>query len=38
MKSIDELSADMKFTTAKTGADKIVTFLPYMAVVDAFQH
>ena len=28
MKSIDELSADLNFTTAKTGADKVVTFLP----------
>jgi Amidohydrolase len=28
MKSIDELSADLKFTTAKTGEDRTVTFLP----------
>ena len=28
MKSIDEMSADLNFTAAKTGADKTVTFLP----------
>src|ERR1700716_2317487 len=28
MKSIDELSADLNFTTANAGADKTVTFLP----------
>jgi hypothetical protein len=28
MKSIDELAADMSFTTARTGADRSVTFLP----------
>ena len=28
MKSIDEMSANLNFTTAKTGADKTVTFLP----------
>jgi hypothetical protein len=28
MKSIDEMSGDLSFTTAKTGADKTVTFLP----------
>ena len=28
MKSIDEMSANLNFTTAKTGADRTVTFLP----------
>src|ERR1700738_4736431 len=28
MKSIDELAADPNFTTAKTGEDRSVTFLP----------
>jgi predicted TIM-barrel fold metal-dependent hydrolase len=28
MKSIDELAADLNFTTAKTGEDRSVTFLP----------
>ena len=28
MTSIDEMSADLNFTTAKTGADRTVTFLP----------
>ncbi|BCI88437.1 hypothetical protein NIIDMKKI_36430 [Mycobacterium kansasii] len=28
MKSIDELAADPNFTTARTGADRSVTFLP----------
>src|ERR1700744_1470618 len=28
MKSIDELAADLNFTTAKTGDDRSVTFLP----------
>ena len=34
MKSIDELSADLKFTTAKTGEDRTVTFLPEPARAD----
>lgn len=28
MKSIDELAANLSFTTAKTGEDRSVTFLP----------
>lgn len=28
MKSIDELASNLNFTTAKTGADRTVTFLP----------
>ena len=28
MKSIDEISANLSFTTAKTGDDRSVTFLP----------
>jgi len=28
MKSIDELAANLNFTTAKTGQDRSVTFLP----------
>ena len=28
MKSIDELSSDLSFTTAKAGAERTVTFLP----------
>ena len=28
MKSIDELAANLGFTTAKTGEDRSVTFLP----------
>ncbi len=28
MKSIDELASDLSFTTAKTGAERSVTFLP----------
>jgi len=28
MASIDEMSANLGFTTAKTGADKTITFLP----------
>ena len=28
MKSIDELAANLNFTTAKTGKDRSVTFLP----------
>ena len=45
MKSIDELSADLNFTTAKTGADKVVTFLPeperaerYYTVISVDDH
>ena len=30
MKSIDDLAANLSFTTAKTGADRSVTLLPKM--------
>jgi len=35
VKSIDELAGDLNFTTAKTGDDRSVTFLPDPPARDA---